>query len=409
MKGLVINRHPTNFSRLPLTLFALILTLCHGSPVQGGEPGSEQLARSFSERKLGPAEILGELGIEAPRSCLDFTDRDVLDARKARWASAIAVLNHTHPDQLVGWIVGSTPPPKAALREAEFQKDCLLAAMIGDVNRSPLRLRVILNYGDVFEGEVANARQLASRFEQTPGWRRRILSHLTQSSYRDAKSQSHIWMRKYLFEGRSFNIVSEQAGERCGLPAGQTWKPESSRHHRCWKEQLSPEEREREILHASSAPGISRHHWGSEFDLFSLNPNSFTDGAPLNHDYQWMTQHALNFGFFQPYRGEKAKGGHAGYMEERWHWSYLPLAQAIHDFIAANETRVERALNHQWDEFEARSNRWRRAKIAYFPFVRSRWRDYVFNIDLPPAPTVVAEAEPEPELEARSDVLSNEP
>ena len=39
--------------------------------------------------------------------------------------------------------------------------------------------------------------------------------------------------------------------------------------------------------------------------------------------YDWMVKNAAKYGFFQPFNA----GRSAGYQEEKWHWSYLPLAK----------------------------------------------------------------------------------
>lgn len=341
------------------------------------------LIHSARERKLSIDQTLAELGLETPKTCLDYSDPRTLQARKEQWARALDVLNHTHHDELIGWIIGQKRPPQAAWREAELHKNCLLSAIIRDIPTSPYPLRLVLDYAYAFEGEITGPRQLAAVFAQTPSMRRHIFSKITHSGYRNATSQSQIWVRKYRFEGRSFNAVSDHAAERCGLERSQTWKPGFTSHARCWFENLSAEEREREILQASSAPGISRHHWATEFDFFSLNTQNFIENARHHGDYLWMQDNALSFGFFQPYQGIASNHGQSGYMEERWHWSYLPISQALYRFVQQNDTRVEAALFAQWDEIEARSNRGRREPATFFPFVRANWRAYMFHVDAP--------------------------
>ncbi len=339
--------------------------------------------KSVRSRKLSVDQTLRELGLEAPRKCLDLSDPQQLSARKKHWASALNVLNRTHHDELINWIIGKGRPPGTAIREAESQKNCLLTAIVTDVNRTPHKLRIILDFGYSFEGEINGPRQLSALFNQTPTRRREIFNKITQSGYRNANSQSQIWTRKYSFEGRSFNVVSDEAGQRCGLESSQTWKPGFGNHKDCWHNRLSAEEREREILQASSAPGISRHHWATDFDFFSLNTKSFIESGPHHGDYLWMQENALNFGYFQPYKGIASRAGQAGYMEERWHWSYLPIAQALYEFVKQHDQTIEAALFSQWDEFEARSNRGRREAISFFPFVRANWRSYMFHVDAP--------------------------
>ena len=76
------------------------------------------------------------------------------------------------------------------------------------------------------------------------------------------------------------------------------------------------------ILKYSSMPGTSRHHWGTDFDLNSLNNSYFSKGEGKIL-YNWMKKNAHKYGFCQPY----TSGRNRGYYEEKWHWSYLPLSK----------------------------------------------------------------------------------
>jgi len=76
------------------------------------------------------------------------------------------------------------------------------------------------------------------------------------------------------------------------------------------------------ILQYSSMPGTSRHHWGTDFDLNSLNNDYYSRGEG-RIIYDWLRKNASKYGFYQPY----TEGRNAGYKEEKWHWSYLPLAK----------------------------------------------------------------------------------
>lgn len=84
-----------------------------------------------------------------------------------------------------------------------------------------------------------------------------------------------------------------------------------------------PKERARLILLYSSMPGTSRHHWGTDMDLNSLENSFFESGEGLT-TYQWLTTNAAKYGFCQPYTTKTS--GRTGYEEEKWHWSYLPLS-----------------------------------------------------------------------------------
>ncbi|KAB1455534.1 M15 family metallopeptidase [Vibrio panuliri] len=87
------------------------------------------------------------------------------------------------------------------------------------------------------------------------------------------------------------------------------------------------------ILRWSALPGASRHHWGSDFDVFDRN--SLPEGVSLQLEpweyltghqakfYQWLTANLNQYGFFFPYA--KDLGGVA---PEPWHISHKTTAQA---------------------------------------------------------------------------------
>jgi len=113
--------------------------------------------------------------------------------------------------------------------------------------------------------------------------------------------------------------------------------------------EMKPEERVKLILEYSSAPGTSRHHWGTDIDINSLDNIYFEagDGKLL---YQWLKENAHKFGFCQPYTSfeEQSQNGYfqarnygeityfqntneqvKGYFQENWHWSYAPVSQHL--------------------------------------------------------------------------------
>jgi LAS superfamily LD-carboxypeptidase LdcB len=79
----------------------------------------------------------------------------------------------------------------------------------------------------------------------------------------------------------------------------------------------------RSIMRYSSMPGTSRHHWGTDLDFISVEPEDWTHGEGLRI-YNWLCANAHKFGFFQPYTADPTR---TGYAEERWHWSYAPLSK----------------------------------------------------------------------------------
>jgi zinc D-Ala-D-Ala carboxypeptidase len=78
-----------------------------------------------------------------------------------------------------------------------------------------------------------------------------------------------------------------------------------------------------DIMKFSSMPGTSRHHWGTDIDLNSVTPSYFDSGKG-KVIYDWLVKHGSEYGFYQTYTNKS--GGRTGYSEEKWHWSYLPLA-----------------------------------------------------------------------------------
>ncbi|WP_413502335.1 M15 family metallopeptidase [Serratia proteamaculans] len=96
---------------------------------------------------------------------------------------------------------------------------------------------------------------------------------------------------------------------------------------------LSAAERCEAILRWSALPGASRHHWGSDLDVYDpsllpagqklqLEPWEYQHAGyfyPLN---QWMTAHMAEFGFYRPFTEEGD-----GVAVEPWHLSYRPLAR----------------------------------------------------------------------------------
>ena len=85
-----------------------------------------------------------------------------------------------------------------------------------------------------------------------------------------------------------------------------------------------PIARARIILRYSAMPGTSRHHWGTDVDLNSVDPAYFT--SPLGRKvYAWLAANASDFGFCQTYT-PKGNDRPRGHEEEPWHWSYRPVA-----------------------------------------------------------------------------------
>ncbi len=91
------------------------------------------------------------------------------------------------------------------------------------------------------------------------------------------------------------------------------------------------------ILRWSALPGASRHHWGTDLDVYDetarpegyeieLVPAEVEAGGMFGPLHAWLDARIASdraFGFFRPY--DQDRGGVA---PERWHLSYAPVATA---------------------------------------------------------------------------------
>ena len=71
-------------------------------------------------------------------------------------------------------------------------------------------------------------------------------------------------------------------------------------------------------------PTTSRHHWGTDIDINSVEPEYFLTRKGKK-EYNWLVNNAHKFGFCQVY-SDKAVSKRSGYQMEKWHWSYIPLS-----------------------------------------------------------------------------------
>jgi LAS superfamily LD-carboxypeptidase LdcB len=90
------------------------------------------------------------------------------------------------------------------------------------------------------------------------------------------------------------------------------------------QDNLSKDQRALRILEFTSMPSASRHHWGTDLDFNDVNP-SYWRTARGQKEYAWLIENAPKFGFCQVYSANRP----TGYKEEKWHWSYLPIARNL--------------------------------------------------------------------------------
>lgn len=110
---------------------------------------------------------------------------------------------------------------------------------------------------------------------------------------------------------------------------------------RKWQDSEAPDDlgKAKEILLYSSMPMTSRHHWGTDLDFNNLNNSWFEEGEGKKV-YDWLQAHANDFGFYQPYT-DKSLHNRTGYEEEKWHWSYMPLAGPYLDYYNKHVTNED--------------------------------------------------------------------
>jgi LAS superfamily LD-carboxypeptidase LdcB len=102
---------------------------------------------------------------------------------------------------------------------------------------------------------------------------------------------------------------------------------------------LSPRELLFAILRWSALPGTSRHHWGSDIDVFDGNTQKIEDvqlvrseceeNGPAANLHHWLDQRMnsrTSFGFFRPYKTDRG-----GVSPEPWHLSYYPISRRVID------------------------------------------------------------------------------
>jgi hypothetical protein len=322
---------------------------------------------------------------DVPQGCQTF-DASSIQTRKSFWAKRISILPVS---DVMNWIVGAwdlksgvprarpgVAPVPAVVRdgvnEAFAQRQCLLTAMTKGVKA---------------QGGTVPA------------------GNLLASGARSFQDQATIWENKWNFRGvRTFDRISKNAAAKSGglLNEGDKWDTSNPLHQLMWGViqptntndptvakflsakaiALTTEEREKEILAASSAPGVSRHHTGTDFDIGQtgtgkdeLDPNLWQPGQKYSDLGRWLFHNAATWGFMRPF---ETKGGYGtGYISEDWHWSYWPIAQALLEFARNNRGDMEKSLRAQWGASGTTAK-------PEFTFIWKAWFDFLNNVDETP-------------------------
>ncbi len=135
----------------------------------------------------------------------------------------------------------------------------------------------------------------------------------TISSYRSFEQQLSIWNEKW-----------------------QGYRPVFSRHGRPLNiTQMSDMEKYKAISLWSALPGLSRHHWGTDLDIFSadaikkghkveLIPEEFALTGVCCELNDWLDKNLSKYGFFRPYQNYQQ-----GVSAEAWHISHIAISEQI--------------------------------------------------------------------------------
>lgn len=174
------------------------------------------------------------------------------------------------------------------------------------------------------------------------------------SGFRSFERQLHIWNRKVCGE----LTTKDQSNAPVDLTV------------------LSPLEKLDAILLYSALPGTSRHHWGTDIDVYSpnllptntklqLEPWEYQKHGPFEKLSIWLNNNAAKFGFFFPYQKYKK-----GVAPEPWHLSYAPLANQYQQCAAQYTNELSRLLSDSTIELSS-------TVIAHLDYIM---KQYVFNI-----------------------------
>lgn len=142
-------------------------------------------------------------------------------------------------------------------------------------------------------------------------------------------SKADIYMRKEAYTAfmNMHQLASESGIELKIISAARNFDYQKGIWQRKWQKPKymgwSDLDKAKDIMTYSSMPGTSRHHWGTDIDLNSLE-NAYFESGKGKSEYEWLVRNAGTFGFVQTYTSKEQ--GRTGYNEEKWHWSYMPLA-----------------------------------------------------------------------------------
>ena len=194
--------------------------------------------------------------------------------------------------------------------------------------------------GFLFEPDTATAFDALVKDAEQDG-----ISIAVCSSYRSFNAQATIWNNKATGKRK----VLDKASNPLDIST------------------LSAAELVQAILTWSAIPGTSRHHWGTDIDVFDhrfiskqdlqLIPKEYEAGGPCAELSLWLDENAHKYRFYRPYQQ-----GKSGVSPEPWHISYAPKSlqymalfekQELRRIITEQKIELFNEVNRQLEEIVA--------------------------------------------------------
>ena len=131
------------------------------------------------------------------------------------------------------------------------------------------------------------------------------------------------------------------------------------------------------IMRYSALPGASRHHFGTDLDVYDkasvsddyqlqLSPHEYEKNGPFSPLSEWLSIHLEKFGFYRPYREDLN-----GVAPELWHISHIKQSQLLS--IQLTESALRKCIENS--ELLGKS-----AVLAHLP---SLYKRFVTNVSPP--------------------------
>ena len=262
---------------------------------------------------------------EVKQGFAQFEKQEDVHAAQKAWLARLEVAWEVDRDAVLNWVTGQqSKRAEDGLSLAKGSKDVTKLPEAADGLKCVEKLLMLGAAEAKARFEQMRAAMTTDKLKEIP----------LKSFHRPLKEQVGPWTRK--FDKRRTTDAPDVGSSREVFEAFQ-------------KKILS------HTNHGRAVPGMSRHALGTEFDIGETKNSAFEKGGDYHSHFQWLNVNAWRYGFFRPYQGaegvdenlrnkyKREKGEFVAIVEERWHWSYYPVAQAFWELV-----------NRHWDKYEAR-------------------------------------------------------